>query len=225
MKIWKVNKEQPGMVLVMFSGGRDSTLAALRLHQAGHPLKLVTITAEHLFGLDNVERRLREIAPSLPVETEWLQIVQPSLQETQRFFHRQTCLPCQSAYVVTGVNMARQTGIGTIALGYVSYQAGWPEQGVQATTVLKRTLSQHGFELLLPVYDIESRASAEQELRDRGVSDLAFEQKCTRQINNVELKGTELSHQVDLWAKAIDEELRNRNLLLTVSRHVCLGDL
>lgn len=213
------------MVLLMFSGGRDSTLAALRLHQAGHPLKLVTITAEHLFGLDNVERRLREIAPSLPVETEWLQIVQPSLQKTQHFFHRQTCLPCQSAYVVTGVNIARQIGVGTIALGYAGYQAGWPEQGLQATTVLKKTLSQHGVELLLPVYDIESRASAEQELRERGVSDLAFEQKCTRQINNVELKGEELSRQVDLWAEAIDEELRNRDLVLTISRRICLGEI
>lgn len=225
MEIWAVNNAQTGMVLLMFSGGRDSTLAALRLHQAGHPLKLVTITAEHLFGLDNVERRLREIAPSLPVETEWLQVVQPSLQETQRFFHRQTCLPCQSAYVVTGVNIARQTGIATIALGYAGYQAGWPEQGVQATTVLKKTLSQHSIELMLPVYDIESRASAEQELRERGVSELAFEQKCTRQINNVELKGAELSQQVDLWAKAIDQELQNHHLMLTVSRRICLGEL
>ena len=212
-------------VLLMFSGGRDSTLAALRLHEAGHPLMLVTITAEHLFGLGNVERRLREMAPPLPAETEWLQIVQPALLGTQHFFHRQTCLPCQSAYVVSGVNVARQTGISRIALGYASYQAGWPEQGPQATRLLEHTLIRHGFKLMLPVYDIETRSSAVQELKERGVSDLALEQKCICQVNNVELEGAELSQQLDLWSKAIDEELSKSPLLLDVSQCVRLGEL
>ncbi|WP_208511112.1 hypothetical protein [Variovorax paradoxus] len=212
-------------VLLMFSGGRDSTLAALRLHEAGYPLKLVTITAGHLFGLNNVERRLREIAPMLPGETEWLQIVQPALRGTQHFFHQQTCLPCQSAYVVTGVNVARQAGIRRIAMGYASYQAGWPEQGPQATRVLEHTLARHGFELLLPVYDIESRASAMQELKTRGLSELALEQKCTRQVNNVELEGQVLSQQLELWARAIDEELGKSPLLLNISGHIRLSEL
>lgn len=212
-------------VLLMFSGGRDSTLAALRLHEAGYLLKLVTITAEHLFGLNNVERRLREIAPMLPAETEWLQIVQPALRGTQHFFHRQTCLPCQSAYVVTGVNVARQTGIGKIALGYASYQAGWPEQGPQAKRILELTLIRHGFELMLPVYDIVSRAGAMQELKASGVSELALEQKCTRQVNNVVLEGPVLAQQLELWAKAIDEELSKSRLLFDVSRRMRLGEL
>lgn len=212
-------------LLLMFSGGRDSTLAALRLHEAGYPLKLVTITAGHLFGLNNVERRLREIAPMLPGETEWLQIVQPALRGTQHFFHQQTCLPCQSAYVVTGVNVARQAGIRRIAMGYASYQAGWPEQGPQATRVLEHTLARHGFELLLPVYDIESRASAMQELKTRGLSELALEQKCTRQVNNVELEGQVLSQQLELWARAIDEELSKSPLLLNISGHIRLSEL
>jgi len=211
-------------VLLMFSGGRDSTLAALRLHDAGHPLKLVTITAGYLFGLNNVERRLREIAPMLPAKTEWLQIVQPTLR-TQHFFHQQTCLPCQSAYVIAGASVARQTGIGKIALGYASYQADWPEQGPQATMLLQNTLTRHGFELMLPAYDIESRASAIQELKARGLSELALEQKCTRQVNNVNLEGQELSQQLKLWAKAIDEELSNGRLLLDVSKRMCLEDL
>lgn len=216
---------QADKIILMFSGGRDSTLAALRLHDAGYALKLVTITAGHLFGLSSVEQRLREIATTLPAETEWLQIVQPALRGTQRFFHRQTCLPCQSAYVVVAGNVARQAGIGKIALGYAGYQAGWPEQGLQATRVLKATLRRHGIELVLPVYDIKSRLSAEQELRARGVSELAFEQKCTRQVNNVELEGAELSQQLELWAKAIDEELSKTRLLLSVSRQIHLGEL
>jgi hypothetical protein len=211
--------------ILMFSGGRDSTLAALRLHEAGHRLKLVTITAGHLFGLNNVERRLREIASTLPVETEWLQIVQPALRGTQHFFHQQTCLPCQSAYVVTGVNIARQIESGRIAMGYASYQAGWPEQGPQAKSILEHILARHGVELLLPVYDIRSRANAIQELKARGVSELALEQKCTRQVTNVELEGQVLSEQLELWGKAIDEELSRSRLILSISGHMRLGEL
>jgi hypothetical protein len=136
-----------GQVILMFSGGRDSTLAALRLHRAGYSLKLITITADHLFGLNSVERRLHEIAPLLHPDTEWLQIPQPALRGTQHLFHQQTCLPCQSAYVVTGVNMARQSSARKLALGYASYQAGWPEQGPQAKVVLEHTLKQHDIEL------------------------------------------------------------------------------
>lgn len=212
-------------VLLLFSGGRDSTLAALRLHEAGHPLMLVTISADHLFGLNNVERRLREIAPTLPDDTQWLQIVQPNLRGTQHFFHRQTCLPCQTAYVVIAVNVARQAGIDKIALGYASYQAGWPEQGPEAKRLLGQTLTRHGFELMLPVYEIESRASASQELKRRGVSELALEQKCIRQVNNVELQGTELLRQLELWATAIDDELSKSHFVFDVSRSIRLGQL
>lgn len=212
-------------VLLMFSGGRDSTLAALRLHEAGHPLSLVTITAGHLFGLNNVERRLRELAPILSPDTEWLQIVQPAFRDTQRFFHQQTCLPCQSAYVVTGVTVAREKGLQKIAMGYASYQAGWPEQGPEATKILKSTLARYGFDLMLPVYDVASRANVIEELKSRGVSELALEQKCTRQVTNVELEESILSQQLGLWAKAIDEELARSKLLLSVSGRVRLGDL
>lgn len=212
-------------VLLMFSGGRDSTLAAFRLHEAGHPLALVTITAGHLYGLNNVERRLRELAQILPPDTEWLQIVQPALRDSQRFFHQQTCLPCQSAYVVTGVTVAREKGLQKIAMGYASYQAEWPEQGPQATKILKSTLMRYGFDLMLPVYDVASRADVIEELKIRGVSELALEQKCTRQVTNVELEDSILSEQLGLWAKAIDEELGRSKLLLSVSGRVRLGDL
>lgn len=218
-------KTQNKKVILLFSGGRDSTLAALRLHETGHQLMLVTITAEHLFGLNNVERRLRELAPTLPTDTEWLQIVQPPLDEIQHFFLQQTCLPCQSAYVLVGVNVARQTEISKIALGYASYQSGWPEQGPQAAKALEGTLLRHGIELILPVYDIESRASVEGELMARGISGLAFEQKCSRQVNNVELKGLELEQQLVLWEKALDEELNKSPLALSVSRRIRLGEL
>jgi hypothetical protein len=79
--------------------------------------------------------------------------------------------------------------------------------------------------LILPVYDIKSRADAMQELKASGISEMALEQKCTRQVTNVELEGATLLHQLDMWGKAINEELSKSHLLLGVSSRIRLGDL
>src|SRR5438552_11850009 len=52
--------------LLMFSGGRDSTLAALRLHHGRVPLRLVTVTSSHLTGINLVRRRLSELSKIPP---------------------------------------------------------------------------------------------------------------------------------------------------------------
>ena len=59
----------------MFSGGRDSTLAAIRLSQQFDRLLLATITSDHLVGIDSVRRRLTELAPLLPPGSEWLHVL------------------------------------------------------------------------------------------------------------------------------------------------------
>jgi PP-loop superfamily ATP-utilizing enzyme len=55
--------------LLMFSGGRDSTLAAVRMTRRGSPLILVTVSSSHLVGIDRVRRRLGELARIIPIET------------------------------------------------------------------------------------------------------------------------------------------------------------
>jgi PP-loop superfamily ATP-utilizing enzyme len=61
-----------GICILMFSGGRDSTLAAIRLAQEWEKLVLVTVTTEHLVGLGSVIKRLEELKLHLPGNTEWI---------------------------------------------------------------------------------------------------------------------------------------------------------
>ena len=105
--------------MLMFSGGRDSTLAALRLGElTDRPLTLVTITSSHLVGIDRVRRRLGELARLLPQESRWLNIRQPTELLTDTSFYDQTCLPCHHAYVVASAAISKSLALGTVALGY-----------------------------------------------------------------------------------------------------------
>lgn len=190
--------------VLLFSGGRDSTLAALRLHAQGHPLVLVTVTSGHLVGAERVRRRLAELRPHLPRNTRWLRVQQPiNPAGLASGFSDRTCLPCQHAYVLTGYHFAKRLGMQDLALGYVTYQGGWPEQSADAATRLRKLLDEREMRLHLPVYDITSKLAAIAELGKHGVSQESLEQKCLKQVTNITLQSNILSEQLDLWEDSI----------------------
>ena len=90
----------------MFSGGRDSTLVALRLASAGVEQVLVTVTSNHLVGLDAVHSRLRELGDHLPEGTRWLNVRQPENAAEDLTFLAPTCFPCHKAYTTLAVQLA-----------------------------------------------------------------------------------------------------------------------
>ncbi|WP_448536827.1 hypothetical protein [Sphingobium yanoikuyae] len=176
---------------------------------------LVTITSDHLRGIDSVKRRIDELAPLLAHGTRWLQIEQPHDLRTDTSFYAQTCLPCHHAYVVVAASVARSLGAKTLALGYTAYQSDWPEQTPLAIASLKAVLADHGVRLLLPVSDITSRDAAERELEANGLSRIALEQKCSRQITNVKLEDSQLRLQVALWEAAIRASFQEIDMIAT----------
>lgn len=191
----------------MFSGGRDSTLAVSRLQTLGYRQTLVTVTSDHLSGLDAVKRRLGELKAILSPETEWLHIRQPHELLTDTSFYERTCLPCHHAYVVIAAAVAKTLKSEILAMGYVGYQNEWPEQTPLAVNRLTAALNRYGINLILPVYNLSSRDAAQQELTENGLSALALEQKCSRQVTNVSLPEEKLSGQIELWEKAIDASM------------------
>ena len=209
----------------MFSGGRDSTLAALRLQKAGVPLGLVTVSSSHLVGIEKVKERLIELARLLPPETEWIQIRQPVDLRTDVSFYEQTCLPCHHAYVVVSGALARLAGAARLAFGYTMYQSAWPEQTPLAISRLRQVLARHAIGLELPTYDIETRDQALKELQDHGLSTEALEQKCLRQVTNVTLGAEDLERQIAEWERAIDASMQALNAIeITVLDHAQIGD-
>jgi hypothetical protein len=193
----------------MFSGGRDSTLAALRLHLAGARITMVTVTSSHLVGIESVRQRLAELSHHLPADTCWLQVRQPEGLRTDTSFYEQTCLPCHHAYVVASAVLAGLFGARRLAFGYAGYQMDWPEQTPLAVARLADVLGRYDIKLELPVYDIVSRAAAIAELERFGLSSNSLEQKCLRQVTNVALPEARLREQISLWEAAIDRSMQS----------------
>jgi predicted subunit of tRNA(5-methylaminomethyl-2-thiouridylate) methyltransferase len=196
-----------GNSIVMFSGGRDSTLATIRLAQEKLNLTLVTVSSDHLVGIDQVKVRLAELSRLLPATTEWIRIKQPTELRADTSFYSQTCLPCHHAYVVVGAAIAKKLAADSLAFGYVGYQNTWPEQTPTAVASLRSITERHGIKLLLPVYDIANRNQVIQELVGAGVQSNALEQKCSLQVKNIALNAEQLIAQVALWEKAITKSI------------------
>ncbi|QPF92315.1 hypothetical protein [Bradyrhizobium commune] len=192
---------------VMFSGGRDSTIAAARLSQAGTTTFLITISSGHLVGIQRVRQRIREMNAILPPSTRWLHVKQPMALKTDTSFYEKTCLPCHHSYVVASSVLAARLKIPNLAFGYASYQSSWPEQSPIAITRLSSILARHGIKLVLPAYDLISREEAEKTLQKLGLSSESLEQKCLQQVSNVSLSDDILRQQVDLWGSAIDASI------------------
>jgi hypothetical protein len=199
--------------VVMFSGGRDSTLAAMRLHLLGVPVTLVTVTSTHLVAIESVRRRLTELLQHLPGDTRWLLVQHPEELRTDTSFYEQTCLPCHHAYVVASAALAGWLGARRLAFGYAGYQMDWPEQTPLAVARLADVLTRYDIKLELPVYDITSRAAAMAELEGFGLSPDSLEQKCLRQVTNVALPEARLRQQIELWEAAIDRSMQALDMI------------
>ena len=199
--------------VLMFSGGRDSTLAALRLHSEGYNITLITVISNHLHGILSVHKRLRELRTILPDNTPWLAIQQPSQLRTDTTFYEMTCLPCHHAYVVIAAALSLRLKTSTLAFGYSGYQNTWPEQTPLATSRLRALLRRHNIELSLPVYNHYSRQQVIDELRVSGVTTESLEQKCLRQIYNIALTEDKLTAQIALWEQAIEESITELHLI------------
>jgi hypothetical protein len=212
--------------ILMFSGGRDSTIAAIRLSQQGVPLVLVTVSSGHLFGIQRVRDRLLELKSILPPSTRWLRVRQPVDLKTDTSFYEMTCLPCHHSYVVVSGVIAALNGIDRLAFGYAHYQSNWPEQTPLAVERLTTVLGRHGITLELPAYDIPSREAAIATLREFAISTTSLEQKCIQQISNVSLSGEKLKSQIELWELSIEASMvRIDSISLETLEEQKLGDI
>lgn len=188
---------------LLFSGGRDSTLSAVRLARQGGEVMLVTVTSAHLTGIDAVRERLGELKRLLPATTRWLQIRQPQVAAGTDILRAPTCLPCHRSYAAIGAAVAKQYSSPALAFGYTRYQADWAEQTPYAVDQLRDVLGRFGLTLLTPVYDVSSKEQAVSELQTLGMSAAALEQKCLQQQFNAALPTQQLKQEIDRWAEAL----------------------
>lgn len=199
--------------VLLFSGGRDSTIAAVRLGQTGEQLTLLTITSEHLVGLSNVRRRIVELRPYLPDGSVWVHGTLRADAALAPPVVGESCLPCHQAYIAAALWVANQSAFRSIAVGYAGYQSTWLEQSPYAIARLRDLLELRGKQLLTPVYDLNSKDEANAILRGLNLTDAPLEQKCLKQqFNLARMSDDEARREIDSWASHLGVALRTPEL-------------
>lgn len=189
--------------VLMFSGGRDSTLASVRLANRGKQLILATVTSEHLEGIASVKARLMELKHYLSEDTLWVLFPDDGVVSPALTVAPNTCLPCFLKYTSLGVIIARKFNIPSLAYGFTQYQSAWPEQTPYAIAGFREVLAAFAINLELPVYDVATKEEVIEKLRVLGLTDFSLEQKCCRQIMNQEIPLPLLEKAINEWSTAL----------------------
>lgn len=171
---------QAGCVL-LFSGGRDSTCAALRLLTKGrHPI-LLTVVDSTAQTDDRTRQRVNEMRSISQDCIYWLSARVPELYRDVLSLELSTapsCLPCLFVRLSVGILLAKQHGVDAIAAGFTSYQSTWVEQTPTAITEVTRFVKQYGLALELPVRDLASQQEASRILQQHSLTPTPLEPTC-----------------------------------------------
>jgi hypothetical protein len=172
--------------LVLFSGGRDSSLAACLLATAGRRVHLLTCNNGVCIGGDLSQHRYVELQTALGQRLEGRSVLSSmglfrrvALQDIEsdfaRFGKNLILLGSQLATHTEGIMFCLDSGLKSMAAGSTKYQEHFPEQMGVARERLRAFCGEFGVEYLLPVGDFTSEDDVKYRLLDYGVSTKSLE--------------------------------------------------
>ena len=180
------SKPRRGAVVLLFSGGRDSTLAAALLACQGYRLHLLTFDNGALINDELTDLRYREFEARFPGAVVSRQkmpsfglfknIALVTLEDDVRRFHTNLiCMGCKMAMHTLSLIYCLENRIRLIADGYTGYQKDWVEQMPAA---IRRFHQEYGVRYINPVYDFTSKEHVKSKLFDLGLSPKPLEGAC-----------------------------------------------
>lgn len=190
--IRKRHKERTNKdVLLMYSGGKDSTLAAIRLHNEGYNVHFIHFDNGHMRDQDKPYLTFKKTFQDKEgyfFDYELSEVNIKDLFETyySNWNHTLTdplltseirCLSCRMAMYTTLIRIAKKEGFKYIAEGARISQKFMLEQ-IPIIERLTKLAQSNGIELLLPVLHLYDDEKEKQELLDNGYSSKTWESKC-----------------------------------------------
>jgi len=173
-------------VTLLWSGGRDSSLAACLLARQKRKVHLVTYSDGTLIGIDVVDYRYNELKNAFPD-----QIVARVLLRCHGLFRRIALANIESDFqkyktnlIPVGSQLAGHTeaiiyclenSITYMATGFTKYEKDLMEQRPEAIDVIKRFVEEYGIKYMLPVYEFRSIDDVKYQLLDFGISTKSLE--------------------------------------------------
>lgn len=175
--------------VLLFSGGRDSSLACVELAKKGYDLHLLTFDNGAVMNLDQVNYRYKELERLFPNRVKhnlllpsyglFKEIALIKLEEDfSKYNTNLICLGCKLAMHVLSLAYCLRNDIHTVADGYTEYQREYMEQMPEAIEETKKLHAEFGVEYLNPVYEIKDVNEVKRSLLAAGLSTRSMEGTC-----------------------------------------------
>ena len=178
--------------LLLYSGGKDSTLAAIKLYNAGYNVHFIHFDNGHMRDQDKpyltfIETFDKEKEYYFDYELsnvdikslfeEYFDDWSTNLTNDEALISEIRCLSCRMAMYTKAIQIARERGYKYIAEGARISQKFMLEQ-LPITTRLKELAASQGIKLLLPVLYVDDDQKEIEELLANGHSSKTWESKC-----------------------------------------------
>lgn len=182
-------------VLLLYSGGKDSTLAAIRLRNAGYNIHFIHFDNGHMMDSDKPYLTFQKTFANqegyiFKYENRAINIANlfNSYFNSWREEHGDNlngynldseirCLSCRMAMYTKAIIYAKENGFKYIAEGARISQKFMLEQPAMINR-LKKLAENYGIELLFPVLNLVDDEEEKQELIENGFSSKGWESKC-----------------------------------------------
>lgn len=232
----KINSKKKE-VLLFFSGGRDSMLAACRLINQGYYVTMISFDNGSEVGLENIRDTANRLISRYGSKccrylgSYYMGDIKQSLQyyfDNTSYgkiynelgnidFNQIQCITCRSAMYMAGIILCKIYNINVIAEGARKCQLFAIEQPIMIDEY-KSLLDRYGIELLLPVYELESDWNRRLELQDNGFLPKTLEAVCTI---GLPMKEELTDEELDIHNKAYQKKILpsiNRGLDILLNR-------
>lgn len=171
---------------VLFSGGRDSTLVAVRALENGDSVTLLTFETGLAYGPRLIEYRIAELEARFgdgQIRRESLNVVglvrRIALLDIERDIvqdgYNLVLLGEALALVVEAIVFVKREDISAISGGYARYQGRFPEQRPVAIDFFSSLCAEFDVEFTAPLREISSEETVKEELWLRGLSPKSLE--------------------------------------------------
>ena len=179
-------------VLLLYSGGKDSTLAAIRLYNAGYNIHFIHFDNGHMRDQDKPYLTFQETfgkkddfyfdyeLSSVDIKTifeEYHSNWSTNFTNDPALTSEIRCLSCRMAMYTKAIEIAKKEGFKYIAEGARISQKFMLEQ-LPITNRLKELAESQGIKLLLPVLYVNDDQQEIEELLANGYSSKTWESKC-----------------------------------------------
>lgn len=179
-------------VLLLYSGGKDSTLAAIRLYNAGYNIHFIHFDNGHMRDQDKPYLTFQETfgkkddfyfdyelssVDIKPIFEEYYSNWSTNFTNDPALTSEIRCLSCRMAMYTKAIEIAKKDGFKYIAEGARISQKFMLEQ-LPITNRLKELAESQGIKLLLPVLYVNDDQQEIEELLTNGYSSKTWESKC-----------------------------------------------